>query len=97
MAAELIRHSAEFVWQQAISIVESAQYNSAESAHAADNSHKLFYIMPLKLVASEHGLHLAGNRSGEGNNQHVSPAQRHKTQQKAALTRFLLNYVLQST
>ena len=71
-------HSAEFVWQ-AINIVESAQYDSAVSTHAAHSSHKLFYIVPLKLVASEHGLHLAGNRSGEGNSQHVSPAQRHKT------------------
>ncbi len=52
------------------------------STHAADSSHKLFYIASLKLVASEHGLHLAGNRSGEGNNQQVSLAQRHKTQHK---------------
>jgi len=38
--------------------------------------------MPLKLVASKHASHLAGDRSGEGNNQHVSPVQRHKTQHK---------------
>ena len=98
MAAELIRHSAEFVWQQAISIVESAQYNSAESAHAADSSHKLFYIMPLQLeIGCVRARVAPGWKQKWGGQQREPGPTTQTTVQKAAFTRFLLSYVLQAT